>query len=127
MAHTRAGVRNVLKSNPQRSKWNKPGSKRFIAWFACVASSRPPEPVWGLWEDVIAPSSEIGRAPFTGDWHTWCYLSPWIQHPDRSIYTSNDWAMRVHMCELTAEPDGWDTSYEDETDISELGCMSFTL
>jgi hypothetical protein len=97
--------------------------RSIIAWIAGVAAARPPEPVR---EDAIAPNGEIGRAPFTGDWHKWCY--PWTQPPEPSRYSSNDWAMQMRMCKLTAEPGGWDyTSDEDDSDISDgEPCMSLS-
>jgi hypothetical protein len=93
----------------------------IIAWIADVAAVGPPKQVG---ENVIVPNGEIGQAPFTGDWHTWCY--PWVRPPERSNYCSNDWAMEMCMCKLTANPYGWDTSDEDNSDISDSGLMSFS-
>lgn len=91
----------------------------IIAWIANVAAAGPPKPVG---ENAIVPNGEIGQAPFTGNWHTWCY--PWIQPPKRSNYCSNDWAMDICMFKLTAEP-YYDISDEDDSDISD-GVMSFS-
>ena len=96
--------------------------RSIIAWIAGVAAAGP-KPVR---EKVIAPDGEMGRVPFTGDWHKWCH--PWTQPPEHSKYSSNDWAMQRFLCKLTAEPGGWDyTSEEDDSDISDgEPCMSFS-
>jgi len=103
----------LLKDDNDVDSWfNK--RENIIAWIAGIIAAGHPETVK---EDVIAPDGEIGRAPFIGDWHNWCY--PWVQPPERSKYSSNDWAMQLRMCKLTAEPGGWDYTTASDEDISD--------
>jgi hypothetical protein len=65
-----------------------------------VAAAGTPEPV----QQVIEwPHKEKARKPHDGNWHEW--RVNWAMFPpDRSRFSSNDWAVDMNMVYLTMPP-----------------------